>query len=72
MTLVTVRVQPGASRNEIAERDGQLVVRVTAQPADGKANKAVVKLLAKHFGVPPTSIEIVRGHTRRDKLVRVG
>ena len=52
------------------EEDGALRVRVTATATDGKANKAVVKLLAKHLGVAPSSIEIVRGHTSRDKLIR--
>ena len=70
MTLVTVRVTPGASRNEISERDGTLVVRVTAPPVEGKANKAVIRLLAKHFGVPPSQMEIVRGQNSREKVVR--
>ena len=72
MTLVKVRVQPGSSRNEIAgERDGVLIVRVTAPPVEGKANKAACKLLAKHFGVPPSQVEIVRGANAREKVVRV-
>ena len=45
-TLIKVRVQPGSSRNELAgKRDGALIIRVTAQPADGKANSAACKLL---------------------------
>jgi len=72
-TLLKVRVQPGASRNEIAgKRDGAVIVRVTAPPADGKANKAACKLLAEKCGIPPSRVEIVRGESRRDKVVRLG
>jgi len=71
-TLLKVRVQPGSSRNELAGlRDGTLVIRVTAQPVDGKANKAACKLLADHCGIPPTHVEIVRGESRREKVVRL-
>jgi hypothetical protein len=67
-----VRVQPRARRDEIAgERDGRLVVRVTAPPVDGKANAALRKLLAKRLGVPPGSVTVVRGEGSRDKLVEV-
>ena len=69
---MTVRVRPGSSRNEIAgEQDGVLIVRVSAPPVEGKANKAVCKLLAKHYGIPPSRVEIVRGHNARDKVVRL-
>jgi uncharacterized protein YggU (UPF0235/DUF167 family) len=46
-------------------------VRVTAPPADGKANKAACKLLAEACGIPPSRVEIVRGAARRDKVVRL-
>jgi uncharacterized protein (TIGR00251 family) len=71
-TLLKVRVQPGSSRNELAgRRDGTLVIRVTAQPVDGKANEAACKLLAEHCGIPPSRVEIVRGESRREKVVRL-
>jgi uncharacterized protein (TIGR00251 family) len=72
VTLVTVRVKPGSSRNEVVEEaDGVLVVRVSAPPAEGKANKAVCKLIAEHYGIPPTKVEIVRGHSAREKVLRL-
>jgi uncharacterized protein len=72
-TLLKVRVQSGASRNEIAGmRDGVVIVRVTAAPVEGKANKAACKLLAETCGIAPSSVEIVRGESRRDKVVRLG
>lgn len=67
-----VRVQPRARVNEIGgERNGALLVRVTAPPVEGRANKAVCRLLAKAAGVPPSRVSVERGDSRRDKLVRI-
>ena len=66
-----IRVQPRASRNAI-EIDGErIMVRVTAAPESGKANDAVVALLAKRLGVPKRSVQIVRGYKSRDKGIRI-
>jgi uncharacterized protein (TIGR00251 family) len=71
-TLLKVRVQPGSSRNELAgKRDGAVIVRVTAPPAEGKANTAACKLLAERAGIPPSRVEVVRGALRRDKVIRL-
>jgi uncharacterized protein (TIGR00251 family) len=70
--LIHVRVQPRASRNEIlGVRDGRLRLRTTAPPADGKASKAVIRLLADFLDVAPSRISLVRGTTHRDKQLRV-
>jgi len=67
----TIRVTPRASANTVAgERDGVLLVRVTAPPIDGKANKAVVALLAKALGTPRSAIQVV-GAAARTKRVSV-
>ena len=72
MGELRVRVQPRASRSEIVgERAGELVVRVTAPPAGGRANDAVRKLLAKRLGVAPSRISIGSGQNARSKLIRV-
>lgn len=69
---IQVRLQPRGSRDElIGMRDGVLQVRVTAPPVDGKANKALCKLIAKRVGVAPSRVSVVRGEKSRDKLVRV-
>ena len=71
-TRLEVRVIPRARRDEVGgERDGRLVVRTTAAPVDGAANRAVAKLLAAHLGVARRDIEVVRGHRSRDKTVEV-
>lgn len=70
--IFNVRVIPRARRNEITvDENGALRVHTTAAPADGAANAAVIKMLAEYFDVPKSSIEIVRGATSRDKVIRV-
>ncbi len=59
-------------RNAIElDDDGRIRVRVTAVPERGKANAAVVALIAKTLGLSKRSIAVVRGHTSRDKLIAV-
>lgn len=70
--LLHVRVQPKSSRNEVVGFDGgALKVRVTAPPADGEANAALLGLLAHHFGCPRSALTLVRGRKSRDKWVRI-
>ena len=65
-----VRVTPRATANAVAgERDGALLVRVTAAPAEGEANAAVVKVLARALGVAPSAVRIERGAASRTKIV---
>lgn len=70
-TEIPVRVTPKASRNAIKSENGALRAYVTTVPEDGKANAAVVKILAKAVGVPKSRLELVRGHTSRNKVFRV-
>lgn len=73
---LSVRVHAGARRDQIdapepgAGRD-TLVVRVTAPALEGRANRAVTRLLAKRIGVAPSRLSIVRGEHARDKLIEV-
>lgn len=72
MGRIVVRVQPRAREDEIAgERNGALVVRVTAPPVEGRANDAARKLLARRLGVAPSRVSVVRGASSRDKLIEV-
>jgi uncharacterized protein YggU (UPF0235/DUF167 family) len=68
---IAVRVTPKASRNAVAETDDGLRVSVTTVPEDGKATKAVIKLLAAALGVPKSSLTLIRGATSRDKVFRL-
>ena len=71
--LVALRVTPRSARDAIEgiDDEGALRVRVTAAPADGAANKAVIKLLAKALGVPKSALTLVSGASSRHKRLRV-
>lgn len=67
-----MRLQPRARRAEVVgERAGAVLIRVTAPPVDGRANAALCALVAERAGVPKSRVEVVRGMTGRDKVVRV-
>lgn len=67
-----VRLTPRAKADEISGlRDGELLVRVSAPPVDGRANAALCKLLAKRLRVANGRVAVVRGETSRSKTVRV-
>jgi uncharacterized protein len=69
---IAIRLQPRARREEVVgERAGAIVIRVTAPPVDGKANAALCVFIAKAAGVPPSHVDVVRGQTSRDKIIRV-
>jgi uncharacterized protein (TIGR00251 family) len=72
-TLVRVRVQPRASRDEILgwRADNVLGVRVTAAPVEGQASAAVARLVATALGLPRSAVTVVRGERGRDKVLRV-
>lgn len=72
MTRLRLRVGPGAARAEIVGRHGDAwKVRVTEAPEHGRANEAVVRLLADTLAVSPGAITVVSGHTSRDKIVEL-
>ncbi len=69
--LLNLKISPNASKNEIIKSDEGVKVKITAQPVDGKANKALLEYLSKFFKIPKTSIEIVKGETSKEKTVLV-
>jgi uncharacterized protein (TIGR00251 family) len=68
---VDVVVQPRASREGISLMGDRLKISVNAPPVDGKANEAVIRVLAQTLSVPKANIEILRGETGRRKTVRI-
>ena len=69
-TRLKVRVSPGARRPGIAGRHGDgWKVRVAEPPEDGRANEAVLRLLAEALDVPRARVTLVSGHSSRDKIV---
>jgi len=67
----TIKVILNAKEESVELKDGVLVVRVNKVPENGKANEAVVKLLAKHFKVAKNQVKIIRGLTGRNKIVEI-
>jgi uncharacterized protein YggU (UPF0235/DUF167 family) len=71
--IVVVKVKPGSRKGPLVEvgDDGVLTIYVQERAVDGKANEAVVKLLAAHLNVPPSRLELASGATSRVKRFRV-
>lgn len=69
---LSVRVQPRASRNEVAGLVGEtLKIRLTAPPVEGAANDACLAFLAKLLDLAPSRLAIVQGARSRTKLIRI-
>jgi uncharacterized protein (TIGR00251 family) len=70
--IFTVRLVPRASTSEIVgEHDGALKVRIASPPVDGAANAELIKVLAKHFGISKSEVEIIGGQTSKMKQVKI-
>jgi uncharacterized protein (TIGR00251 family) len=70
--LLSVKVQPRASKNEIAGALGEeLRIKVTAPPVDAAANEALIRLLADRLDCPRNRVELVRGQTSRHKTFKL-
>ena len=70
--LLSVKLQPRASANEIGEPLGEeLRIKVTAPPVDAAANEALLRLLAETLDCPRGRVELVRGHTSRHKVIKL-
>jgi uncharacterized protein YggU (UPF0235/DUF167 family) len=68
---LAVRVTPGASRDAIEVVEDRLLVRVRARALDGKANAAVLELVARGLGLAPSRVALLRGAASREKLLQV-
>ena len=70
--LLSVKLQPRASKNEICAPLGdELKIKVTAPPVDAAANQALIELLAKKLDCPRGKVELIRGQTSRHKTVKL-
>lgn len=69
---IDIRVRANSKQNKVeGEIAGRLVVFVQAPAVDGKANKAVIEVLAKHFKLKSREVKIINGDTSRDKTVEI-
>jgi uncharacterized protein (TIGR00251 family) len=71
MRIVKVRVFPNAGRDCVVEESGELKVYVRAPPVEGKANKAVVEILADYFKVKKSAVRMVKGEVSREKVFEI-
>ncbi len=67
--LVSLKIVPNSSKNDIIIEGNLVKVKITAQPIEGKANKALIEFLSKKSGVPKSKIEIVKGETSKEKTL---
>lgn len=70
MNRYTVTVKPGSSQEKIIETaPNEFIIYLRAKPHDGEANEALIKILAKYFKVPKTTINIIRGVKSHTKII---
>lgn len=68
---ISVTVKPQKKANEVVETEDGLIVSLRATPEDGKANHALICVLADHYKIPKSSVRIATGHTSRRKIVEI-
>ena len=70
--IFTVKVIPNAKKPSIEKEDQNVyLVRVDAPAVGGKANRRLIELLAKHFGVKKSAIHIIKGEKSREKIIEL-
>jgi hypothetical protein len=68
---IQVKVKPNSRTEEVSREGDRLIVKVKEPPREGKANQAVIRLLAEHFGVPKSQVRILSGFKSKNKVVEV-
>ena len=68
--VISVKVIPNAKRNEIKKENEGLKVYLTAPAIEGKANKRLLEILAKHFNCRKSELKIIKGEKTRNKLIK--
>jgi len=68
---IKVQVKPNSKTEEVSGEGDSFIVKVKEPPREGKANQAVIKLLADHFGIPRSYVRIISGFRSRCKVIEV-
>ena len=68
---IQVKVRPNSRIAEVTQEGDSFTVKVKEPPREGKANEAVIRLLAEHFGVPQSQVRILSGLKSKNKVVEV-
>lgn len=71
MVVIEIKVIPDSDKNELVKEDSKVKIKVKASAEKGKANQAVIKLLSKYYNVSKSSIKIIRGKRKRNKLIKI-
>ena len=66
-----VIVKPGSAKEEVAVSGGEILVRTRKRAHDGEANVAVIEMIAKHFKIGKTQVEIIRGAKSKQKVIEI-
>lgn len=69
--ILKLKIVPNSSKNEIIKTEEGLKVKITAQPIEGKANKALIDFLSKTFKISKSSFEIIKGETSKEKTILI-
>ena len=68
---IQVKVKPNSRTEEVSREGDDFVVKVREPPREGKANQAVITLLAEHLGVPRSRVKILSGFRSKNKVIEV-
>ena len=68
---IQVKVKPSSKTEELSHEGDSFIAKVKEPPKEGRANQAVIKLLADHFGVPKSQVRIISGFKSRNKVIDV-
>jgi uncharacterized protein (TIGR00251 family) len=68
---IQVKVKPSSRTEEVSQEGDSFIIKVKEPPREGRANQAVIKLLAEHFGVPRSQVRILSGFRSRNKVIEI-
>jgi hypothetical protein len=68
---IQVKVKPNSKTEQVSQEGDSFVVKVKEPPKEGKANEAVIKLLAEHFGVSQNQVRISSGFKSKNKVIEI-
>ena len=68
---IRIKVKPSSRTEEVSHEGDSFIVKVKEPPREGRANQAVIELLAEHFGVPKNQVRILSGLRSRNKIIDV-
>ena len=69
--IIKIKIVPNSSKNDLIFEEDFIKIKVTAQPIENKANKALIEFLSKLLKIPKTNIEILKGDTSKEKTLLI-